>query len=457
MTKEPIKTRFFGIHDLERLPPLQALSPADRHAMAVVAHVLPFRTNNYVVEDLIDWSRVPDDPIFHLTFPQPGMLAPEHFRRMEAALAEGLGKAELKAVADRIRLEMNPHPAGQKALNVPKLDDAPVPGVQRKYRETALVFPARGQTCHAYCTFCFRWPQFVGLGDLKFATDESQRFAAFIKREKHLTDVLFTGGDPLVMRTEMLASYVDAILAPGFEHIRTVRFGTKSVSYWPQRFVSDPDADELLRLFERVVASGRHVAIMGHYNHPAELSTPVAREAVRRIRGTGAELRTQSPLIRHINDDPQVWAELWRTQVNLGCIPYYMFVERDTGAQRFFGVPLARAHQIYQAAFQQVSGLARTVRGPSMSAMPGKVAVDGVAEIRGEKVFVLSFLQGRNPDWVKRPFFARYNPRAMWLDDLDPAFDDERFFYEDELEDMAVRAHARAVVKLHPAHHEPVH
>jgi L-lysine 2,3-aminomutase len=67
------------------------------------------------------------------------------------------------------------------------------------------------------------------------------------------------------------------------------------------------------------------------------------QQAIARIRDTGAEIRTQSPLLSHINDDPAVWAEMWREQVKVGCIPYYMFVVRDTGAQHYFGVPLVRA------------------------------------------------------------------------------------------------------------------
>jgi hypothetical protein len=81
---------------------------------------------------------------------------------------------------------------------------------------------------------------------------------------------------------------------------------------------------------------------------------------------------------------------------------------------------------------RQISGLGRTARGPSMSAGPGKVEIQGVSEIRGEQVLVLRFLQGRNPDWIHRPFFARYDERATWLDDLKPAFDEPQFFFEEE-------------------------
>ena len=116
--------------------------------------------------------------------------------------------------------------------------------------------------------------------------------------------------------------------------------------------------------------------------------------------------------MRRINDDPAVWRDMWKKQVKLGCIPYYMFIARDTGAQDYFAVPLVRAWKIFREAYQQVSGLARTVRGPSMSAYPGKVQVLGVNEIGGEKVFVLRFLQGRNSNWIGKTFFAKIRPEC---------------------------------------------
>jgi len=169
---------------------------------------------------------------------------------------------------------------------------------------------------------------------------------------------------------------------------------------------------------------------MANFNSPRELETDIVREAICRIRATGAQIRTQSPLLRHINDDPDIWADMWKKQVKLGCVPYYMFVARDTGAHRYFGLPLVRAWEIYRRAYQQVSGIARTVRGPSMSASPGKVQVVGMSEIRGEKVLVLQMLQGRDSDWVRKPFFAAYDEKATWIDELKPAFGEERFFFD---------------------------
>ncbi|MHC5860800.1 KamA family radical SAM protein [Nostoc sp.] len=430
----PKKIELYEIKDIERLPQLQKLSTADRLAMKAVAQVLPFRVNNYVVEELIDWEKIPDDPIFRLTFPQKEMLAPESLDKVIWHLQNSTPE-ELRQVVNTMRSQLNPHPAGQ-AHNIPTLDGKPVPGIQHKYPETVLIFPTAGQTCHAYCTFCFRWPQFVKMDGMKFATRESGLFQEYLRQHQEVTDVLITGGDPMTMKAKHLALYIEPLLNSGFEHIQTIRIGTKSVAYWPYRFVTDEDADDVLRLFEKVISSGKHLSIMAHYDHPTEIKTEIAQTAIQRIRSTGAQIRTQGPLMRGINDCPQIWIKMWQEQVRLGCIPYYMFMERDTGAKHYFELPIIRAWEIYQTAIQKVSGLARTARGPVMSALPGKIAVDGVTEIYGEKVFVLSFLQGRDPDWCKRPFFARYDEKATWLTDLVPAMGEKEFFYENKLKEI---------------------
>lgn len=423
---------------MDAIPQLARLSDSRRLAMQALAQVLPFRTNSYVVDELIDWDDIPSDPIFQLTFPQPGMLESADLGRIGTLLREGASPQRIRPVADRIRLKLNPHPAGQLEHNVPRLDGVPLPGLQHKYRETVLFFPGRGQTCHAYCTYCFRWAQFVGMEGLRFAGRETETFHEYLRRHTEVSDVLFTGGDPLVMRAWHLRACIEPLLKPAFEHVRHIRIGTKALAFWPHKFVSDPDADTLLRLFEAVVKSGRHLALMAHFTHPRELETPIVQRAIERIRATGAVIRTQGPLVRHINDSAETWAGMWRAQVRLGCIPYYMFVERDTGPKGYFEVPLAAAHDIFRRAFRQVSGLCRTVRGPSMSATPGKVVVHGTQQVRGEKVFVLSFLRGRDREWVGQPFFARFDPEATWLDQLRPAFGERRFFFED---DEQVRGH----------------
>ena len=443
---EEVPFKVYTQRDLGRIEPLAGLSDEQRFEMKVVSTVLPFRVNQYVIDELIDWRNIPADPIFQLTFPQRGMLAPEHFDRVATLLRNGAGKAELEAVVSRIRLDLNPHPADQMEMNMPRDEEGNrLDGIQHKYRETVLFFPSQGQTCHSYCTFCFRWAQFVGDKDLRISSSEADSLHGYLRSHPELTDLLVTGGDPMVMKAKHLADYLEPLLQPGFDHIQTIRIGTKALTFWPHRFLGTDDADDLIRLLERLIEAGKQVAIMAHYNHWKELDTEAAQAAIRRVRGTGAVIRAQGPLIAHINDDPAVWAKMWQMQVKLGIVPYYMFVERDTGARHYFEVPLVRTWQIYLEAMQQVSGLARTARGPSMSASPGKVEIQGVAEVAGEKVLALRFIQGRNPDWVQRPFFAKYDDQATWLNQLEPAFGEEKWFWQDEYD--AIRNERVAVTR----------
>ncbi|WP_345556541.1 lysine 2,3-aminomutase [Streptomonospora halophila] len=424
--------RAYTTKHLDELTARAGLGEAERLAVRAVATVLPFRVNSYVVDELIDWDAAPDDPIYRLVFPQADMLPSADVSRMADLLRQDAARSEVNRAANEIRARLNPHPAGQMELNVPtSTGKDPLEGMQHKYHETVLFFPKQGQTCHAYCTYCFRWAQFVGEPDLKFASSEVDHLVEYLHRHPEVTSVLLTGGDPMIMGESVLRRYIEPLL--GVETLESIRIGTKSLAYWPQRFTTDPDAEGTLRLFEEVVAAGKNLAFMAHFSHPNEMAPDLVRKAVARIRDTGAVIRTQAPLIRTINDDPATWASMWRSHVRHGMVPYYMFVERDTGPQDYFAVPLAEAYEIFRGAFAEVSGLARTVRGPSMSATPGKVCIDGVAEVAGEKVFVCHFIQARDPELVGRPFFARYDEKAVWLSDLEPALGAARFPHEREL------------------------
>jgi L-lysine 2,3-aminomutase len=427
-----MKYKAYSLHNYSSIPQIGKLAPRFKKAIDVVGSVLPFKVNNYVVDELIDWDHYAEDSIFHLTFPQEKMLSEQHFTQMSTVLATSTDRQQIKDVSNAIRLQLNPHPAGQMTHNVPSIDGTQLWGLQHKYRETVLFFPQNGQTCHSYCTFCFRWPQFVGMDELKFAMRETELLVHYLERHQAVTDLLFTGGDPMIMGFKVFEQYVAPFLTSGNKtNIQTIRIGTKVLGFWPYKFLTDPDSEDFLRLFEKIVRKGINLAFMAHFSHPRELETEAVRFAIQRLRNTGVQIRTQSPLLRHINDQADIWAEMWRKQVNLNCIPYYMFIARDTGAQDYFAVPLVEAWDIWRHAYQSVSGVCRTVRGPSMSCDAGKVQFLGVSEMGGEKVMTLRFLQGRNPDWVARPFFAQYDPKAIWMDALKPAFG-ERFFFEEE-------------------------
>lgn len=421
---------FYSLGNLHKLPQYNKLSEEAKVGLKVVGSVLPFRVNNYVTENLINWDNFQDDPIYKLTFVNEEMLSKNQFQKMQSIIEDPhSNQRDINETANSIRRELNPHPSGQLTTNIPSFEGKPVPGAQHKYRETVLIFPSQAQQCHSYCTFCFRWAQFVGDPELKFSTNRERLFLDYISSHKEVSDVLITGGDPMIMQAKSLSQYILPFLEKGMEHIKNIRIGSKSLTYWPYRFTNDKDSEEVLSLFRMVKAKGKHLSFMAHINHPQEMQTKEFEEAVSKILETGAVIRTQSPLIRGINDRGEIWADMWKKQVNLGMIPYYMFVERDTGPKHFFELPLVEALAVYQEAIRSVSGLARTARGPSMSAYPGKVCVDGVVEIQGKKVFALSLLQARSPELVKSPFFAEYDSDAKWLTDLRPAFAD-RFPFE---------------------------
>lgn len=407
--------------------------------IATVAAVFPFRTNNYVIEELINWEEAPKDPIYQLTFPSRGMLEKHDYDTVSRMIKLHAPEKKIHNTIYDIQMKLNPHPASQMEMNVPIENGQMMWGLQHKYDETVLFFPSQGQTCHAYCTYCFRWPQFVGIDKLRFANNNSLQLVEYIKLHPEVTDVLLTGGDPLFMNSKLLRRYIEPILSQRPENLDSIRIGTKVPAYWPYRFISDKDSDDLLRLFEQIVESGLHLAVMAHYSHSRELETPAAQKAITRILNTGAAIRCQAPIIRHINDKPEIWSQMWKTQVSLGATPYYMFVGRNTGPKEYFKVPLAEAYEIFSEAYRSVSGLCRTVRGPSMSCTAGKILIDGTVNINEKKLFVLKFIQGRDPEWVNRTFFARYNENASWINELEPAFDEPEFFYEKQLQEMKTK------------------
>jgi len=189
----------YTLSNYKKLPQIERLSDEQKFVIDVVGSILPFKTNSYVVNELIDWDNIPNDPVFILNFPQKEMLDPVHFNEMARLLRKGASKEEIRTCANRIREDLNPHSSGQLDYNRPTLNGEMLAGMQHKYKETVLYFPSQGQTCHAYCTFCFRWPQFVGINDLRFAMRETELLIDYIRKHPEVTDLLFTGGDPMVM------------------------------------------------------------------------------------------------------------------------------------------------------------------------------------------------------------------------------------------------------------------
>src|SRR6201992_106582 len=107
----PAEGRRFRAYTAKHLDMLteRAGLPADtRLAVRAVATVLPFRTNTYVTEQLIDWDNAPDDPIYRLVFPQPDMLPADDVDRLSGALSSRAEAAEGKKRGPEVRVGLHP-------------------------------------------------------------------------------------------------------------------------------------------------------------------------------------------------------------------------------------------------------------------------------------------------------------------------------------------------------------
>ena len=192
--------RSIGPQQLKKLPQFLQLHREQQERISAVAAVLPFRVNPYVLEELIDWESGEDDPIFRMTFPLGDMLKPTDLDTMLSLMRRGASKSEIETAALPIRAKMNPHPANQTEENIPLLNNKKLSGVQHKYRETVLFFPKAGQTCHSYCTYCFRWAQFVQTQSIQFAEKDATQLVAYLQSHPEVSDILITGGDQAAAR-----------------------------------------------------------------------------------------------------------------------------------------------------------------------------------------------------------------------------------------------------------------
>lgn len=413
--------------ELRRHPGIQSLSAAEVEELEIMEKVFPFRVNNFLLDHLIDWNSK-EDPIRRMLFPRQEMLVGDEFELIKHALQSNSPK--LNDLVATIRARMNPHPAGQRTLNVPHLKDGtPLSGVQHQYSRTVLFFPRQAQTCHAYCSFCFRWPQFVGDPQLRIETNEINPLIKYLQEHPEVTDILITGGDPLVMNTALLRQYIEPLLlfAP---HIKSIRLGTKALSYWPMRFFSDKDSSELIEFFKEIPQRGKALTIVSHITHPHELENQFFERAAETLSSADCDLKVQTPLMRGINDQPSTLARLWAGCHKHHLVPYYLYVARDTGAQHFFGIPLVKTLAIYNTALQRSCGLVGTVRGPVMSTEFGKIQIVGDTFVGDQKALVLKMVQARDPQFAGSVFLAEYNENALWLSDLKPLGGADKFPFE---------------------------
>ena len=386
---------FYSAQTFKKTPYYQALPSVEKTTFDALTEVFHFKTNRYVLENLINWDKVPNDPIYELNFLRPHMLSSSDYQALITSIQES--RYDL---ANTIR-QLKPAIVNVDVTRIPVRQGQIIQGIYHSFRTLLNLFPnPMTHTCHAYCSYCYRWKQFTsnqlqssGSG---YSYKNPQTPIPYLLEHPEITDVLFTGADPLVLPAHLIRQYIEPILS--INTIKVIRISSKSLAWWPYRFTTDKDADELLRCFEYIVSQGKHLNFCAHFTHARELETGVVQEAIRRIQSTGAVIRCQGPIIQGINDTVQDWVDLWSKQVALGLIPYYMFMEADHNDEASFRIPLAKALDVFRTARSHTTGLARTVRGPVFMNDIHRVLLDGIVEIDHKKLFVLKCLQSPYPE-----------------------------------------------------------
>ena len=343
--------------------------PADvRERLEPVTQEYVFRANNYYLT-LIDWDD-PDDPIRQLIIPREEEL--RDWGKLDASNEQSVTVAH---------------------------------GVQHKYIDTVLLLC--NEVCGAYCRYCFRKRLFMDDNDE--VTNDVSAGLAYIADHPEVTNVLLTGGDPLLMSTRRLVEIFDALR--GIEHVQIIRIGSKMPAFDPWRVQRD---EELQAAFRKYSTPQQRIYLMAHFDHPREL-TPEAIDGIDTCIRNGVICVNQCPMIRGINDDPYTLAEMYEKLSFIGCPPYYLFQGRPTAGNEPYEVPMVEGWQIFQRALSLGSGLARRARFV-MSHESGKVEILGVDD---DHIY-LRYHQAKNPDDLGRFFVRKRDDQAYWLDQLDP-------------------------------------
>jgi len=350
-----------------KIEQLEQLIRQQRGELKKVTDEFPFRSNDYYLS-LIDWDD-PDDPIRTIIIP--------HIQELDE-----WGQLD---------------PSNEKTYTI-------MPGLEHKYNSTALLLVSN--VCDGICRYCFRKrvfrdPQSEYLRDLPAALQ-------YIKQHHEITNVLLTGGDPLVLTTSKLENIIRQLRE--VEHVQIIRIGTKVPVFNPYRVIDDP---ALLEMIEKYSTEWKKIYVITHFVHSREL-TDLAVRGISLLQKAGAIVANQTPLIRGLNDNPEILAELLGKLSFIGAAPYYIFQCRPALGNRAYTVPIERGYEIVKQAKSQVSGLAKRVRFV-MSHSSGKIEIVGKTK---DFVYLKYHRAAKDEDSGRFLVFAS-NPNACWLNDYD--------------------------------------
>jgi EF-P beta-lysylation protein EpmB len=215
---------------------------------------------------------------------------------------------------------------------------SPVAGLIHKYPNRVLLIVS--QVCVIHCQYCFRQNFNYAEHDAISNWNEVQNY---ITNDIKINEVILSGGDPLSLSDDKLATLIDNI--ESIKHIKTLRIHTRSAVVTPSRITS-----QLVDMFKN---SRLNIVMVLHINHPQELSFQFAQKITQL---SGVILLNQSVLLKGVNDSIEVLSELCLSLFDLGILPYYLhMLDKVQGAQ-YFLVKDEYAIQLHQQLKNNLSG-----------------------------------------------------------------------------------------------------
>ena len=357
---------------LTKLEQIPQLSQGEINRLDEVNDKFVFRTNDYY-QSLIDWDD-PEDPIRRIVIPDVQEL--DEWGQLDASDEESYTVAK---------------------------------GLEHKYDSTALLLV--NEVCAAYCRFCFRKRLFMD--ENEEVTKDVSEGLEYIRTHKEISNVLLTGGDPLIMSTSKLEPIIQKIRE--VDHVNIIRIGTKIPAFNPMRIYNDPSLEAM---FLKYSTPEKRIYVMAHFNHPREL-TPEAVRGINFLLNAGAIVVNQTPMIAGVNDDPDVLAEMFNKLSYMGVPPYYVFQCRPTLGNRIYVTPIEEAFEIFETARTRCSGLAKRARFV-MSHATGKIEVVGLTE----RNIYFKYLRSPIEDNDAKFMVFRRDPDAYWFDDYKELVDE---------------------------------
>jgi lysine 2,3-aminomutase len=248
-----------------------------------------------------------------------------------------IGRQFIPDVAELVTADVErADPIGDDALS-------PVKGVVHRYPDRALLKPLL--VCPVYCRFCFR-REHVGPDGGVLTDSELQAAYTWFAAHPEVTEIILTGGDPLMLSPRRLGGIVATLSA--MPHVQTIRIHSRVPVADPERLTGELAA---------AMETDRSLWLVVHANHAREFS-PAAGAALRRVRSLGIPLLGQSVLLRGVNDSSIALEALFRAMIAARMKPYYLHqLDRAPGTARFH-VPIEEGRALLEALRGRVTGLA---------------------------------------------------------------------------------------------------